>query len=131
MWEPLNNFFFCYCYLNKQPVMGKSFFCFKCMKLYCILRHCALSMTFLGGPCKDCSVSHPVYSTVPLFPCGSLQLSCRHAPQGDHWESRQWCWQGMEQCWTAEGGSSPAHSLEFTGLETEQTKRTQAKIYHT
>lgn len=60
---------------------------------------------------------------IPLFPCGSLQLSCRHAPQCDHWESRQWCLQGMEQCWMAMGGSSAAHSLEFTGLETEQTNK--------
>lgn len=35
----------------------------------------------------------------------------------------------------ATGGSSPAHSLEFTGLETEKTNKKiyipQAKIYQT
>lgn len=80
-----------------------------------------------GGTCKDCPVSFPVYCIIPRFPCSSLQLSCRHAPQGDHWESRQRCWQGMEQCWTAERGSSAAHSREFTGLETKQTKRNRSE----
>lgn len=59
------------------------------------------------------------YSTLPFLPCGSLQLSCRQAPQVDHWESRQWFWHGIEHRWTADGGSSPAHSLAFTGLDTE------------
>lgn len=71
---------------------------------------------------KACSRLNPIFSIIPFFPCGSLQLSCRQAPQGDHLESRHWCWQGMEQWWTAKGGSSPAHSLAFTGLDTEQTK---------
>lgn len=68
------------------------------------------------------------YIIIPFFPCGSLQLSCRQGPQVDHWESRQCCWHWMEQYWTAEGGSSSAHSLAFTGLDTEHTKETKTWI---
>lgn len=68
-----------------------------------------------------------VRHVVPLLPCGSLQLSCRHAPQGDHWDSRQRRWQGMEQRWTAEGGSSVAHSRKFTGLDTRQENGTEGR----
>lgn len=99
----------------------------KCLNMY--FKNLSSFDYILGNQAKLVSASYPIYSIVPFFPCGSLQLSCRQAPQGDHWESRQECWQGMEQRWTAEGGSSPAHSLAFTGLDTEQRQGTQAGKY--
>lgn len=63
-----------------------------------------------------------VQVVIPFFPWGSLQFSCMQGPQDDHWESTQWCWQGTEQLWTANGGSFPSHNLPSTGLDTEQTR---------
>lgn len=90
-----------------------------------LLARCALFFDDISGRSLKRKFVPPrfphVRHVVPLLPCGSLQLSCRHAPQGDHWDSRQRRWQGTEQRWTAEGGSSAAHSREITGLDTGQT----------